>query len=113
MRLSHWSVPLDLENYDTYGIGRSFTDIKRKISTPKWVSDRSNHIPTERRNIGMVFQDFALFPHLSVVQNIGFKIKNVEKIAHWLQLLELNDVKDKSQQNCLEDKSNVWPSHEL
>ena len=68
---------------------------KGKISTPKWVSDRSNHIPTERRNIGMVFQDFALFPHLSVVQNIGFKIKNVEKIAHWLQLLELNDVKDK------------------
>ena len=68
---------------------------KGKISTPKWVSDGSNHIPTERRNIGMVFQDFALFPHLSVVQNIGFKIKNVEKIAHWLQLLELDDVKDK------------------
>ena len=68
---------------------------KGKISTPKWVSDSSNHVPTERRNIGMVFQDFALFPHLSVEQNIGFKIKNVKKIAHWLQLLELDDVKDK------------------
>ena len=68
---------------------------KGKISTPKWVSDGNKHVPTEKRNIGMVFQDFALFPHLSVEKNIGFKIKNVEKIAHWLQLLELNDVKDK------------------
>ncbi len=68
---------------------------KGKISTPKWVSDGNNHVPTEKRNIGMVFQDFALFPHLSVEKNIGFKIKNVEKISYWLNLLELNDVRDK------------------
>ena len=67
---------------------------KGKIRTPKWVSDGKNHIPTERRNIGMVFQDFALFPHLSVEQNIGFKIKDAKKIAYWLDLLELNDVKE-------------------
>ena len=29
-------------------------------------------VPPERRNIGMVFQDYALFPHLTVAGNIGF-----------------------------------------
>ncbi|MGA1283940.1 MAG: ABC transporter ATP-binding protein [Prochlorothrix sp.] len=32
-------------------------------------------LPPERRGIGMVFQDYALFPHLTVVQNIGFGLR--------------------------------------
>ena len=35
------------------------------------------HRPAENRRIGMVFQDYALFPHLSVEKNIGFGIN------HW------------------------------
>ena len=66
-----------------------------KITTPNWSSDGDNHIPTDKRNIGMVFQDFALFPHLTVEQNIGFKIKGNEKIDYWLALLKLNDVRNK------------------
>ena len=66
---------------------------KGEIATPNWSSNGDNHIPTEKRNIGMVFQDFALFPHLTVEQNIGFKIKSNEKIDHWLALLKLNDVR--------------------
>ncbi|GAB4192317.1 MAG: ABC transporter ATP-binding protein [Thalassobaculales bacterium] len=30
------------------------------------------HVPPEARGIGMVFQDYALFPHLTVAQNVGF-----------------------------------------
>jgi len=33
---------------------------------------RVDHVPTYRRNLGMVFQSYALFPHLTVADNIGF-----------------------------------------
>ena len=32
-------------------------------------------IPANRRNIGMVFQNYALFPHMTVAQNIGFGLR--------------------------------------
>ena len=32
------------------------------------------HLPPEKRNIGFMFQDFALFPHLTVKKNIEFGI---------------------------------------
>ena len=35
----------------------------------KEVSSKSKHLPTEKRNIGFLFQDYALFPHLTVKQN--------------------------------------------
>lgn len=33
------------------------------------------HVPSHRRNIGMVFQDYALFPHMTVERNIGFGLR--------------------------------------
>ena len=39
------------------------------------------HVPVEKRNIGMVFQNYALFPTMSVYENIAFgmRVKKVEK----------------------------------
>nr|WP_198675007.1 ABC transporter ATP-binding protein [Aliidiomarina taiwanensis] len=39
------------------------------------VSSLAQQIPPEKRNVGMVFQDFALFPHLTVAENISFGIR--------------------------------------
>ena len=43
------------------------------------VSTRGFSLPPERRNIGMVFQDFALFPHLKVEDNVRFGLQRLER----------------------------------
>jgi iron(III) transport system ATP-binding protein len=43
------------------------------------VSGASFHHPPEKRNIGFLFQDFALFPHLTVLSNVAFGIRNSDK----------------------------------
>ena len=47
----------------------------REISGPK------HHAPPEARHIGLMFQDFALFPHMSVLANVGFGLKKLDRAA--------------------------------
>ena len=35
-----------------------------------------NRIPTNKRNMGMVFQNYAVFPHMSVRDNVAYGLKN-------------------------------------
>ena len=41
------------------------------------VAEPGRAVPPEQRRIGMVFQDYALFPHLTVAGNVGFGLANV------------------------------------
>ncbi|HIO92716.1 MAG TPA: ABC transporter ATP-binding protein [Leucothrix mucor] len=56
------------------------------------VSQHNLSLAPEKRNIGMVFQDFALFPHLTIADNIAFgmrHLKRAEQQARIQQLLEM------------------------
>jgi len=62
---------------------------------PKVVSSKDIFIPPEKRKVGMVFQDYALFPHLTVGSNVGFGIdlhSVTDKKALVLEMLKLVDL---------------------
>ena len=48
----------------------------------KLVSSYSHHLATEKRKVGFLFQDYALFPHLTVKENLNFAIKNNNRLTH-------------------------------
>ncbi len=64
------------------------------------VSDPRTFIPPERRRIGMVFQDWALFPHLTVGQNVAYGLPSggkqaPERVRESLALVGLQDLNDR------------------
>src|ERR1700761_6840215 len=60
-------------------------------------------VPIERRNVGMVFQSYALFPNMSVADNIGYGLKirgvprskRVERIAELVELTSIAGLEDR------------------
>ncbi len=54
------------------------------------------YVPAEDRKVGLVFQDLALFPHLTVAQNIEFGIRNCPakkaRLSEMLELVRLTDL---------------------
>ena len=57
----------------------------------KPVSSQSRTIPPHKRNIGFLFQDFALFPHLTVTQNIRYGLAGLEKRQAVTRIQDLLD----------------------
>ncbi|HLS99336.1 MAG TPA: ABC transporter ATP-binding protein, partial [Porticoccaceae bacterium] len=66
----------------------------QQLSRPGWT------LPPQRRRVGMVFQDYALFPHLSAADNVGFGLRRVDaarkrrRVAEMLDLVGLGELAD-------------------
>jgi len=56
--------------------------------------DEVSNVPPYKRKVNTVFQDYALFPHMSVGQNIGYslKIKNIPKTEQQQQVKEILEI---------------------
>jgi iron(III) transport system ATP-binding protein len=63
------------------------------------VDDGRTFVPPERRRVGMVFQDWALFPHLTVADNVGFGLARSERrsqrVIDVLRMVELDGFVDR------------------
>ena len=68
------------------------------------LSSTSHHAPPEARDIGFVFQDYALFPHLSVLDNVAFGLRGMSRPARRERAMaELERVR-------LAERARAWPS---
>lgn len=72
------------------------------------INDRViNNIPTNKRNIGMVFQNYAVFPHMNVFDNVAFGLKNrkmpkdeiEKKVNDILKVVKIDHLKDRMPAN--------------
>lgn len=62
-----------------------------------------NDVPVNKRDIGMVFQNYALFPHKTVLENVGFGLKmrkvpkreRIEKVGEVLDLVKLTGLENR------------------
>jgi molybdate transport system ATP-binding protein len=63
-----------------------------KIDDKIWLDDKIK-LPTQKREIGFVFQDYALFPNMTVLENLLYVKKDLDLANHLLEITELYELK--------------------
>ncbi|MFK5884022.1 MAG: ABC transporter ATP-binding protein [Candidatus Izemoplasma sp.] len=77
---------------------KGFININGKI-----LNDKNAFVNPEKRNVGMVFQDYALFPHMTISKNIGFGLSSLTKTEKEKRIYEMLELVN------LESKANKYP----
>ena len=75
-------------------------------------------VPPRKRNIGMVFQNYALFPHMTVGANLAFPLQVrgldraavAERVHRALRLVRLEGFEDRHPNHSPAVSSSGWPS---
>jgi len=64
------------------------------VLNEKVLNDKDIFVPPQKRNIGFVFQDYPLFPHLTLKENIVFNLEKrfLKKLDYMLDLTNLNNL---------------------
>jgi spermidine/putrescine transport system ATP-binding protein len=70
----------------------------------RWDGEDLATVPAYRRNFGLVFQDYALFPHLNVFENVAFGLKMQgislnelkQRVSHSLEMMDLSGFENRS-----------------
>lgn len=69
------------------------------------LSGPGGHVPPEQREVGIVFQEYALFPHLSVLENVAFGVdvgteaQQVDRAREALDMVGLGNLEDRRPQH--------------
>lgn len=83
---------------------RTIAGFYRQEEGDIWFDDQKiNHVPPYKRNIGMVFQNYAIFPHMTVFDNVAYGLrarkiakKEIEKrVMEALEMVELSHLRDR------------------
>ena len=65
-----------------------------KIENDIWLNDKFT-LPSQKREIGFVFQEYALFPNFTVMQNLLYVKKDKELAKYLLEMTEMYELKDR------------------
>ena len=82
---------------------RAIAGLERSVTGSIFIDDHlvtgaKTWVPPEKRKIGMVFQDWALFPHLTVAKNVAYGLDKkgaAEQVAQSLALVDLSGTEDR------------------
>ena len=84
--------------------------------------DDVTDLPPELRGVGLVFQNYALYPHLTVKENIMFPLENLKganrlskeemerRVQQAADLVQIGHLMERKPVRCPADSSSVWPS---
>ncbi|WP_198305995.1 ABC transporter ATP-binding protein [Arcobacter vandammei] len=65
-----------------------------EVDNEIWLNDKIKK-PIQKRDIGFVFQDYALFPNLSVIENLLYVVKDKELAKYLLSLTDMESLKNR------------------